>query len=82
MKQTRDEQLDAIRSVFSRNVKLLRERKGWTQAELAELLGVHRTTIVRIETGVHQPLFSEACLLADILGASIAEMRIEVWGGR
>lgn len=74
---TREQRLDKIRANFAENVKILRKRKEWTQEELAKRLGVHRVTIVRIETGVHQPLYSEACLLADLLGVSIAAMRGE-----
>ena len=34
------------------NVKRLREKKGWTQAELSEASGVGRITISRLESGV------------------------------
>lgn len=34
------------------NVKALRERKGWTQAELSDASGVGRITISRLESGV------------------------------
>ena len=74
-KKTRDRRLEQIRIAFANNVKTLRTRKEWTQDELAKRAGVHRVTIVRIETGVHQPLYSEACVLADVLGVSIAAMR-------
>jgi len=80
-KKQREKRLEQTRLAFAANVKTLRLRKNWTQAELAERLGVHRITIIRIESGVHQPLFSEACLMADLLGVSIAEMRHELWRG-
>lgn len=73
--KARERRLDQIRLAFANNVKTLRLRNNLTQAQLAADLGVHRVTVVRIETGVHQPLFAEACLMADILGATIAEMR-------
>jgi DNA-binding XRE family transcriptional regulator len=76
LEKARKRHEDQIRLAFANNVKTLRKRKEWTQQELAERLGVHRVTIVRIETGVHQPLFYEACLMADLLGVSIAEMRV------
>lgn len=81
LEKARQRHEDQIRLAFANNVKTLRKRKEWTQQELAERLGVHRVTIVRIETGVHQPLFYEACLMADLLGVSIAEMRVELTSG-
>ena len=81
LEKARKRHEDQIRLAFANNVKTLRKRKEWTQQELAERLGVHRVTIVRIETGVHQPLFFEACLMADLLGVSIAEMRVELTSG-
>lgn len=32
-----------------------REQRGWTQAELAERLGVSRQTVVALETGKYDP---------------------------
>lgn len=32
-----------------------RQRKSWTQVELADRLGVHETTVVAWETGRHYP---------------------------
>ena len=34
------------------NVKMFREKKGWTQSELSERSGVGRITISRMESGV------------------------------
>lgn len=74
-KTDQERKLDQIREAFGANVKLLRERKGWTQAELAERVGMHRVTISRLETANHEPLFADACLIADTLGVTIGEMR-------
>ncbi len=74
-KSDRETKLDQIREAFAANVRLLRERKGWTQAELAERIGIHRVTVSRLEAGLHEPLFADACLLADALGVTIGEMR-------
>lgn len=71
----REKKLEQIQSTFADNVKYLRERKGITQAELAERTGMHRVTITRIEVGRNEPLFSDACLIADALGVTIGEMR-------
>jgi DNA-binding XRE family transcriptional regulator len=74
-KTDRDQKLDQIRETFAGNVKLLRERKGWTQAEMAERVGMHRVTISRLEAANNEPLFADACLIADALGVTIGEMR-------
>lgn len=71
----RERRMEQIRMAFANNVRALRTERGWTQQELADKLGVHRITVTRIESGQHQPLFGEACIMADILGASIASMR-------
>jgi DNA-binding XRE family transcriptional regulator len=67
--------LEQIKLAFSNNVRVLRKRKGWTQQDLADRAGMHRTTVVRIETGIHLPLWSEGCLLCDLLGVQASEMR-------
>lgn len=36
---------------FGLNVKIARMRKGLTQEQLADLMGIHLTYIARIETG-------------------------------
>ena len=40
-----------MKYAFARNVKLLRQQRGMTQAELAEAMGVTRQTVVNWESG-------------------------------
>ncbi len=40
---------------FGENLRLLRISKGFTQAELARLLNIDRTTLTKYETGVTEP---------------------------
>jgi ribosome-binding protein aMBF1 (putative translation factor) len=77
-KTERETKLDLIRETFAANVRLLRERKGWTQGELAERVGMHRVTISRLEAANNEPLFADACLIADTLGVTIGEMRFKL----
>jgi transcriptional regulator with XRE-family HTH domain len=65
---------------IARNVRTLREQRGWSQGELAKriteagLPGFHQTTIARIETigDKHRPLrLSEAATFASVLGTSV-----------
>jgi ribosome-binding protein aMBF1 (putative translation factor) len=77
--KTKNKRLDLIRERFSENVRICRKRKGWSQEDLSQRLGVHRVSIARIETAVHHPSFAEACVMADVLGVSIGEMRGEMF---
>ena len=54
-------------------VRLREERAahGWTQAELAERIGVSRKTINTIENGVFVPLTVLALKLAKAFGTSV-----------
>jgi transcriptional regulator with XRE-family HTH domain len=44
-----------IKSVFGKNVRRLRELKGWSQDKLSEESGLHRTYLSGIERGVRNP---------------------------
>ena len=55
-------------------LKELRTRKGLTQAELAELVGVSRKTINTVENGVFTPSTTLALKLARALGASVEKI--------
>lgn len=53
-----------------RAVRTLRRRRGWSQSDLAEWLGVHRVTVSKLERGgtVDLPLAIRAL---SILGARV-----------
>lgn len=36
---------------LGRSIRALREQRGWTQADLADWLGVNRTTVITLEKG-------------------------------
>jgi len=40
---------------IGQNVKRRRERRGWTQAELASKIGIHRISVARLEAGGKGP---------------------------
>jgi DNA-binding XRE family transcriptional regulator len=50
---------------FGLAVKRLRNARGWTQADLAEWLGVNRVTVVRMEQG--GPVSLRAAMRAIVL---------------
>ena len=51
----------------------LRKQKGWTQMQLAELLGVTNKTVSRWETGHYMPDLATLPLLCQLLEISINE---------
>jgi transcriptional regulator with XRE-family HTH domain len=42
----------SLRQVFAKNVRAVRKDRGWSQEELAERAGLHRTYISIIERGL------------------------------
>src|SRR5271169_4714729 len=51
-----------------------REARGWTQQELADRLGMARTTIVAIEKAARRLKPQELVQLAALLGRSVSEL--------
>jgi len=52
----------------------LREAKGLTQAQLADLIGVSRKTVNTVENGVFIPSTVVALKLAGALGCSVEQL--------
>ncbi len=55
-------------------VRSEREQRGWTQAVLAERLGVSRQTVVAIETGRYDPSLPLAFRLSRLFGKPIEDL--------
>lgn len=53
MTLSKPEMVDLLQQVGS-NIVRLRERRGWSRADLATLLGVPKRRLARWETGQHQ----------------------------
>ena len=56
------------------DLKRLRQKAGFTQASLAESIGVSRKTINTVENGVFIPSTILALKLADALSVSVEEI--------
>jgi transcriptional regulator with XRE-family HTH domain len=56
------------------NIKFLREKKGWTQNELAEKCGVSRPRIAEIESGKFNPSVETVENIANNLGVHISRL--------
>lgn len=55
-------------------LRLLRAERGWSQAELAQRLGVSRQTVNAIETGRYDPSLPLAFALARLFERTIEEL--------
>ena len=59
---------------LTNSVREAREAKGWTQAELAERIGVSRKTVNTVENGVFIPSTVVALKLAKALGCAVEDL--------
>ncbi len=53
------------------SLRAAREARGWTQAQLADAIGVSRKTVNTVENGVFVPSTLIALKLAQALGQSV-----------
>lgn len=60
--------------VYGVNVKRLRDRRGWSQAQLAERAGLDPSSISMIETGRRNPRTGTARKLAEALGVYVTDI--------
>ena len=61
--------------MFEKNLKYLRKKRKWTQADLAKRLGFKaQTTINKWESGENHPTFRTMPKIADLFGVSIEEL--------
>jgi len=55
-------------------MRVLRAEKDWTQAQLADLIGVSRQAIVAIENGKYEPALPLAFRIARAFGKNVEEV--------
>ena len=56
------------------NIKHIREKKNFSQNQLADLVGVDRSAIAKWETGKAKPTADNLLKLAEVLDCSIDEL--------
>jgi putative transcriptional regulator len=56
---------------MNNRLKVLRAERGWSQADLAEALGVSRQTVNALETGRYDPSLPLAFRIARVFGQTI-----------
>ena len=59
---------------FTCELKRFRQAKGLTQGQLAELVGVRRETIMRLEKAQYHPTLNWAVDISRAVGAAIEEI--------
>lgn len=63
-----------IRSRLARNVRRLREAKGWSQEDFADRAGIHRTYVSDIERAKRNPTITVVEKLAVPLEVTASEL--------
>ncbi len=58
----------------NKNIKVLRQRAGWTQDELAKILGVARSTVTQWESGWSSPRMGAVEKLANAFNVNIEDI--------
>ena len=62
---------------MNNRLKVLRAERDWSQAHLAELLGVSRQTVNALETGRYDPSLPLAFKIARTFGLAIEDIFAE-----
>lgn len=60
--------------IFSERLKREREKRGWSQTELAEKIHVSRQSVSKWETGKNYPSIEVIIDLSDLFGVTIDEL--------
>ncbi|MCB0280501.1 MAG: helix-turn-helix transcriptional regulator [Calditrichaeota bacterium] len=66
-----------IKKKIGDTLKRFRTDRKMSQGELSRLSGLGRTTIAKIETGVHSPTIETLAMLAKALEVKVYEIIIE-----
>ncbi|MCT4507902.1 MAG: helix-turn-helix transcriptional regulator [Tepidibacter sp.] len=59
------------------NLKIERIKSGYTQKDIAQVLGIHKNYYSMIETGTRKPGFKLAKKIADTFGKTVDEIFFE-----
>lgn len=63
-----------IHKRFGKRVRALREANGWSQEELADRAGLHRTYVSAVERAVRNPTLTVIERIAKALEISLSEL--------
>lgn len=62
------------RNILASNIRKIRERRGWSQEELAARSGIHRTYISGIERSNRNPTIEILFLISKALNVRISSL--------
>lgn len=63
-----------VRERLAKNLRSLRQHRGWSQEQLAFEAGIHRTYISDLERGARNPTITVVDKLAVTLGVRVGEL--------
>ena len=63
-----------IEAALAANLRMLREQRGWTQAELAGRAGISKGMVVQVEQARTNPSIATLCKLANALGIALPRL--------
>lgn len=63
-----------IRGTFGNRLRTLRKQRGWTQAEMADILGLDRSYLAEVEAGKRNPCLLNLKVIADGLRVSLSAL--------
>ena len=63
-----------IRKHFGARLRKLREARDWSQEELADRAGLHRTYISSVERGVRNPTITVLAKIANAVEIKLSEL--------
>jgi len=65
---------ELVAKALGQRVRTLRTAKGWSQEQLAEEAGMHRTYVWGIEQGTRNPSLRHLTRVADALGVTLKSL--------
>lgn len=74
----KDQKAKAYHLKLAENIRILRTSLDMSQIELARRMGWTRTTVIRLEMGERCPSFADCCVLAEVLGVSVATLCADI----
>jgi transcriptional regulator with XRE-family HTH domain len=63
-----------VRVLFGERLRRLRKQRGWSQAVMADILGLDRSYIAEIETGKRNVCLLNLKVIADGLKISLSQL--------
>jgi transcriptional regulator with XRE-family HTH domain len=63
-----------LKSKLGKRIRALRTERGWSQVEMADLLGINRGYLSELETGKRDPSLSILKTIAEGLSISLSRL--------